>query len=52
MAAGAGAEGVRMFNLPDLRPLFYLAFIGLLAIVVSIGMAGWWIWGHVSIIVH
>ena len=43
-----------MFNLPDLRPLFYLAMFGLaviaLIVIVGIPAAIWWAVHHIAIV--
>lgn len=40
-----------MFTLPDLTPLFYLAIVGLIAIVVGVVLGLWWLAVHVSVVI-
>lgn len=40
-----------MGTLPDLTPLFYLAIVGMIAIVVTILLVLAWLWDHVSFVV-
>ena len=40
-----------MGTLPDLTPLFYLAIVGLIAIVVSVVLGLWWLAVHASVVI-
>lgn len=40
-----------MFPQLDLTPLFYLAIVGLIAIVVSVVLGLWWLAVHVSVVI-
>lgn len=39
-----------MFHLPDLTPLFYLAIVGLVAVVVAIFCGLYWLAQHIRFV--